>query len=596
MTSQSGPRSGATLAEGTGAPSLPVRLALASALAPLAAGQYSSKLAQFVSSEVAEVLGEFGVPGNPQISIELAAGSSSATAVRLWVHDVPQPLSARLIQRCWEVDEPHAGVRTLAEFIDSMRRDGRSSDAAWRRVCRFIARVSGAAIRARPTCMLGTPQVEAYLASDGRAADGLGTSGARLLSEVLHGLLDLGVSVGDRAQIVSQLMNGQAASRRGNDIVESLFIDARAASVEVRAAPAYLDVLVPGWEAAPNSVAVLPGDGRQLLKLLCDGLEHQIGLNSLHVVFRSEPGLPQNSVAVKINAAVVGPFPGLHRHELLVNASLNELAHWKIAGRPDSSSADVVCSIIAERDAARLPVSIARWTPLGSVLMILGDVIQRHAHRCLSLEDLEYRLSQLGTERPLLVRTLLERVEPGEAVRMLRALLREGVSTRDLHSILERLVLFDTLRFDESEDIVFDDRLRVPTRIPDIEVGRWPWLAEFVRGGLRNVISHKYAPSVTSVPVYLMDRALEAEVVAIAQRAFPDGDPASDAQAERIRSAVREALARSPAGERSTPVLTARTVRATLRAILAPEFPDLAVLAYSELRPDLNIAPVERVS
>ncbi len=42
-------------------------------------------------------------------------------------------------------------------------------------------------------------------------------------------------------------------------------------------------------------------------------------------------------------------------------------------------------------------------------------------------------------------------------------------------------------------------------------------------------------------------------------------------------------------------ILTATSARAAIREIIAPELPDLPVIAYSELRPELSIQPVARL-
>jgi type III secretory pathway component EscV len=42
-------------------------------------------------------------------------------------------------------------------------------------------------------------------------------------------------------------------------------------------------------------------------------------------------------------------------------------------------------------------------------------------------------------------------------------------------------------------------------------------------------------------------------------------------------------------------ILTSEGVRPSVRRLLEPEFPDLPVLSYAELRPDVNVQPVARI-
>ena len=48
-----------------------------------------------------------------------------------------------------------------------------------------------------------------------------------------------------------------------------------------------------------------------------------------------------------------------------------------------------------------------------------------------------------------------------DLTRVLRALLAEKCSIRDLRSILEKILLFETIAFDTQKFIVVDDRLAV---------------------------------------------------------------------------------------------------------------------------------------
>ena len=193
---------------------------------------------------------------------------------------------------------------------------------------------------------------------------------------------------------------------------------------------------------------------------------------------------------------------------------------------------------------------------------------------------------------------MLGRFSTGEITRLLRALVREGISIRDLRTILERLLQFDIIPLDSWPYIVLDDRLTVPEETPPALVNRWPNHVAFVRKGLRRYISHKFAQFQDTLGAYLVEHELEGEILALTRDSEPSKTEggALDDRREAIREAVWAQVGGLDPAVPKPPLLTATESRAALWEMLAPEMPDLPVLAYSELRPDLSISTLGRVA
>lgn len=144
---------------------------------------------------------------------------------------------------------------------------------------------------------------------------------------------------------------------------------------------------------------------------------------------------------------------------------------------------------------------------------------------------------------------------------VLRKLLQEGVSIRDLRAILEALVS--------------------PTTEGDAVA-----LAERCRQALRRYLSHKFAPT-GPLYAYLVDPEVEEVLRGMGPRGLaPDPERVAE-----ILEGVRQV-----ATEGRAVLLTAPDVRRPLRRLCEGAFPDVAVLTYGELDGALQIRPIGRLS
>jgi type III secretion protein V len=156
---------------------------------------------------------------------------------------------------------------------------------------------------------------------------------------------------------------------------------------------------------------------------------------------------------------------------------------------------------------------------------------------------------------------------------VLQRLVQEGISIRDLKSILEALSEWGRVEKDATQ------------------------LTEYVRAAMRRYISFRYAGIRETLFVHMLDPEIE-DVIRGAIRRTSTGtylslDPNI---AHDILEAIRRELEPLPPTAQKPIIITDAEVRRFVRKMVELEFPELTVLSYQELAPELNIQPVGRIT
>jgi type III secretion protein V len=113
-------------------------------------------------------------------------------------------------------------------------------------------------------------------------------------------------------------------------------------------------------------------------------------------------------------------------------------------------------------------------------------------------------------------------------------------------------------------------------------------MAEYIRMSLKRYISHKYTRGNSTLIVYLLDPAIEDMV--------RDRDLLSADEMTKILDAVFKEVRGMPPSAQQPVILTTAHIRHGIRKLLRTEFPQLHVLSYQELSPEMNIQPIARIS
>jgi type III secretion protein V len=122
-------------------------------------------------------------------------------------------------------------------------------------------------------------------------------------------------------------------------------------------------------------------------------------------------------------------------------------------------------------------------------------------------------------------------------------------------------------------------------------------LAEFVRAQLRRPITHALTRGARELPVLLLDSHIE-EAVRGAITRTPAGAflALAPAASRDVIAAVKRAISNHAADRNPVVLLTQADIRRFVRKLLEPELPDVRVVSYAELLPEVAVKPLGRAT
>ena len=204
----------------------------------------------------------------------------------------------------------------------------------------------------------------------------------------------------------------------------------------------------------------------------------------------------------------------------------------------------------------------------------LAEVLRNNAHRLLGRQEVQHLLDVLARSAPRLVDDVVPNMLPlGDVARVLRNLVKEGVSVRDLRAILEALA-----------------ELSVQTKDPE-------QLTEMVRERLALHITARFKASDGTVSALTLDPRVE-QMLRISLQEISNGTGgAIDPDTLRAITARAEASLDGFGARSALPlIVTAPDLRRYVRAIVERRIPQLAVASFREIDPSVPLRIVDRLS
>jgi len=212
---------------------------------------------------------------------------------------------------------------------------------------------------------------------------------------------------------------------------------------------------------------------------------------------------------------------------------------------------------------------------LATIESFLLAALRERAADFLGIAETQMLLDQLEQVAPPLPRQVVPKpISLALLSDVLRRLVEEGISIRDLRAILEALATAP------------------PTDKDPLS------LAELVRSQLRRATTFQLTGGTPSLAVYLLDPEVEETVRGAVQRT-PSGSflALSPGAARDILSAVRKIVGATPPPSGRPPVLlTQPDVRRFVRKLIEAEFPEMRVVSYAELLPEISLRPLGRAT
>lgn len=204
----------------------------------------------------------------------------------------------------------------------------------------------------------------------------------------------------------------------------------------------------------------------------------------------------------------------------------------------------------------------------------LTEIIRQHISDLLSRQDVQNLINNLKENNPSLVEELVPKLLGlGEIQKVLQNLLQEGISIRDLLTIMETLADYAPA-----------------TRDTDI-------LTEYVRQSLKRAISTKYFPNHETTNVVTLDPKVEQEIMGSVKQtengAFLNLDPnRSRAIIDSVGKEVQklESLGKNPI------IITSPIVRMYFKRLTEDYYKELVVVSYNEVESNVELQSVGMVT
>ena len=212
--------------------------------------------------------------------------------------------------------------------------------------------------------------------------------------------------------------------------------------------------------------------------------------------------------------------------------------------------------------------------PPSIIATLLTEIIRQYIAELLTRQDVQNLLNNLKESNPSLVEELVPKLLGlGEVQKVLQNLLKEGISIRDLLTILETLADYAGT-----------------TRDTDI-------LTEYVRQSLKRAISTKFFPAHETTSVVTLDPKVEQEIMAAVKQtetgAFLNLDPA---RARAIIDSVGNEVKKLENLGKVPIIITSPIVRIYFKRLTEDYYRDLVVVSYNEVESNVELQSVGMVT
>ncbi|NLK68141.1 MAG: flagellar biosynthesis protein FlhA [Clostridiaceae bacterium] len=327
-----------------------------------------------------------------------------------------------------------------------------------------------------------------------------------------------------------------------------------------------------GYGVIPLADVNQGGDLLDRVVMIRRQLALELGMIVPVIRLRDNIQLNPNQYVIKIKGVEVATGELLMDHFMAMNPGT---AEDEIDGIPTHEPAFGLPAIWineSQRDRAEM-LGYTVVDPPSVISTHMTEVIKRHAHELLSRQDVQTLLDNVKTNYPAVVEDLVpKQLSLGEVQKVLCNLLREGVSIRDLVTILE--TLSDYASFTRESDV----------------------LTEYVRQGLGRAISMSFITPDNS-DVITLDPELERMILDSVQKTEMGSYLAIEPSVtNKILKNLSTLIERITQLGKQPIVLASPMVRLYFKRLTEQSIPGLVVLSYNELEPSTEVRSIGMVT
>lgn len=307
------------------------------------------------------------------------------------------------------------------------------------------------------------------------------------------------------------------------------------------------------------------------LPMMQDGLFYELGVPFPAVHLEPDADLPQMAFAIDLFDVeeIVEVIP---TQAIFVNAHPDDLSKAAFLHQPARNPASGHLHAWVHDSHADILMSkgLTTFDTVGWMILRLSALLRNRASTFLDQTTVAALLEALRPYFPRLVDTTMsEAISLAGLTDVLRRLSFEGVSIRNL-----RRILIEIAAYEDRSDILVD----------------------YLRAALKDQVTHACSRGQDHVAVILIDPALENRLhdatVWGETSSWIDLEPSEVAP---LLNGLSNMMERLPPGVQAPMILTSLEIRAAVRRLIAPSFPIIQAIAYSDLEPNITIQPIGRI-
>ncbi|NLP34598.1 MAG: flagellar biosynthesis protein FlhA [Clostridiales bacterium] len=328
-----------------------------------------------------------------------------------------------------------------------------------------------------------------------------------------------------------------------------------------------------GYGIIPLADATQGGDLLDRVVLIRRQIALELGCVVPMIRLRDNIQLNPNQYIIKIKGIQVSEGEILFDHYMAMNPGYVEEEITGIPTFEPSFNLPAIWITEGQRERAET-LGYTVVDPPSIIATHLTEVIRNHIHELLTRQDVQNLINNIQDAHQALISELVPKLlSIGEIQKVLQNLLSEGISIRDLVTILETLADY------------------APTT-RDMDV-----LTEYVRQSLKRGISSKYFPANEMTSVVTLDPKIEQEIMESVkqteQGAYLTLDPSITKQimdATQVEIQKLEELGKNPI------IITSPIVRMYFKRLTQDYFKDLIVVSYNEIDSNVELQSVGMVT
>ncbi len=311
----------------------------------------------------------------------------------------------------------------------------------------------------------------------------------------------------------------------------------------------------------------------QMIPKMRSALYQDLGVRFPGVHVRTEaPELEEDEYAIYLNEVPIVRGKVLKNY-LLTNETEENLRRYNL---PYTSSKNAIGSaslwVESKYESILKKSGIKYWNPLEVMILHLSYFFRHNGGEFLGIQEVRGILEFVEKSYPDLSKEVTRLVPLQKLTEIFRRLVQEQVSIKDLRTIMEALSEWAQTE----KDTVL--------------------LTEYVRSSLKRYISYKYSLGQSVLSVYMLDPEIEDMVRGAIKQTSAGSYLALDPDSvQLIMSSMRSMITPTPPEGQPPVIITNMDVRRFVRKLIEAEYPELAVVSYQEIVPEIRIQPLGRI-